>query len=107
MWPFGKRTIVRETGEWLEKQLAADRRIESLELRLGDLVERFQRFQNRENMRRGREKAETPPDLLEEARSVLEQEPGGNSAAAERLRGGQSWAAWSAEQNRRKRGLSS
>jgi len=46
-------------------------RVEALEQRQSDLADRFNRFQNREGMRRARESTEVDQDLLSEAQAIL------------------------------------
>jgi len=58
-------------------------RFEAIESRLGDLADRFSRFQNREGMRAARAKLEVHDALAEEAAAILErsERPEGVSGA--------------------------
>ena len=48
-----------------------DGRFEAIEARVGDLADRFNRFQNREGMRAARAELEVHDTLAEEAASIL------------------------------------
>lgn len=55
----------------LHDLMTLNRRVEDIELRQGDLADRFKRFQNRENMRKARETTLTEKDQQEWAEDVL------------------------------------
>lgn len=56
----------------LEKWLGMGRKIEDLQMRQADMVERFNRFQQRESINNNRAKRASEKELVEEAQKILE-----------------------------------
>ena len=69
-----KHVLLRVIGDTsLEKWLGMGRRIEDLEMRQSDMVERFNRFQQRESITHNRSKRASEKELIEEAKKIVEE----------------------------------
>jgi hypothetical protein len=70
---LGSRTLTKLAVAKLRVELSIQAgRFEAIEARVGDLADRFNRFQNRDSMRHAREALEVDQDLLAEAQATLE-----------------------------------
>jgi len=69
-----RKTLISIIGDsTLEKWLGTGRKIEDLQMRQADMVERFNRFQQRESINNNRSKRASEKELVEEAKKILDE----------------------------------
>jgi TolA-binding protein len=79
-WLMGRKLAHSD----VKRQLELEARLEIAEARVSDLHDRFNRFQNRENMRQARSAKQVEGDILLEAQELLngaKNAPAGDSPA--------------------------